>query len=144
MGGRRGGVPYDSRSAFVEIDWEFVKVGKMHLEAKPIEWKNDLSNVKPHDMALFSYSWGEINNPTVLHQAWELCHKFLVVVEPGTPRGYAAPCYRHAMSSSKKLDTLSPLAPIVINVSSRAAASGTTLGFGWSGHESTSGPKRGR
>jgi ribosomal protein RSM22 (predicted rRNA methylase) len=85
--------PTIQRATFVELDREFVKIGKGRLEGKPVIWKNESAsdlNEKPHDLVLFSYSWGEIKKLPVLHKAWELCSKFLVIVEPGTPRGYAA------------------------------------------------------
>jgi ribosomal protein RSM22 (predicted rRNA methylase) len=80
------------QATFVELDREFVKIGKENLKDKPITWINEsvlTTNVKPHDMVLFSYSWGEIKNFTVLTKAWAACNQFLVIVEPGTPRGYA-------------------------------------------------------
>ncbi len=76
-------------ATFVEIDLEFIKLGKERLVAKPVQWLKEL-NVKPHDLVLFSYSWGEIQDLSVLQKAWEICQKFLVIVEPGTPRGYQA------------------------------------------------------
>ncbi|MGD0665002.1 MAG: small ribosomal subunit Rsm22 family protein [Rhabdochlamydiaceae bacterium] len=85
--------PMIQGATFVELDREFVKIGKSRLEGKPVTWKNESAsdlNEKAHDLVLFSYSWGEIKKLPVLHKAWELCSKFLVIVEPGTPRGYAA------------------------------------------------------
>ncbi len=41
-----------------------------------------------HDMVLFSYSWGEILDLALLEKAWQATGKFLVIVEPGTPKGY--------------------------------------------------------
>ncbi len=85
--------PGIKQATFVELDREFVKIGKDRLEGKPIAWVNESAaslDVKPHDIVLFSYSWGEIKNLTVLMKAWARCNQFLVVVEPGTPRGYAA------------------------------------------------------
>jgi ribosomal protein RSM22 (predicted rRNA methylase) len=114
--------PNVERATFLELDREFVRLGKQRLSREPITWINesavnlniyhvqlknpnlnrenfraspnvDFSNergIKLHDMVLFSYSWGEIKNLAVLMKAWELCHRFLVVIEPGTPRGYAS------------------------------------------------------
>lgn len=81
--------PAIRKATFVEVDREFVKIGKERLQKEPITWKNEL-DVKLHDMVLFSYSWGEIKNLTVLAKAWALCSQYLVIVEPGTPRGYAS------------------------------------------------------
>lgn len=85
--------PMIQEATFVELDREFVKIGKTRLDGKPITWKNESASkldVKQHDMVLFSYSWGEIKSLSVLNQAWEAARKYLVIVEPGTPRGYAA------------------------------------------------------
>ncbi len=81
--------PTLQEASFVEIDLEFVKLGKDRLGRKPVHWIKEV-NVKPHDLVLFSYSWGEIHNLSMLQKAWELAQKFLVIVEPGTPRGYQA------------------------------------------------------
>jgi ribosomal protein RSM22 (predicted rRNA methylase) len=83
--------PTIQQATFVELDREFVKIGRQRLEGRPITWKNESAiqlDVKPHDMVLFSYSWGEIKNLSMLVKAWALCQKYLVIVEPGTPRGY--------------------------------------------------------
>lgn len=81
-------------ATFVELDIEFVKIGKERLQGKPITWKRqpalELGPLPLQDLVLFSYSWGEIKNLTVLNHAWKLCQQFLVIVEPGTPRGYEA------------------------------------------------------
>ncbi len=85
--------PSLQEATFVELDREFVKIGKTRLERKPVTWKNEAASeldVKQHDIVLLSYSWGEIKNLSVLNQAWKLTKKYLVIVEPGTPRGYAA------------------------------------------------------
>ncbi len=85
--------PMIQEATFVELDREFVKIGKALHAGKPITWNNESAgsmNVKPHDMVLFSYSWGEIKNLSVLSQAWEAAQKYLVIIEPGTPRGYRA------------------------------------------------------
>ncbi|MGH2611825.1 MAG: small ribosomal subunit Rsm22 family protein [Rhabdochlamydiaceae bacterium] len=85
--------PGIEQATFVELDREFIKLGKERLEGKPITWINESAvnlDVKPHDIVLFSYSWGEIKNLSVLIKAWALCRQFIVIVEPGTPQGYAA------------------------------------------------------
>lgn len=85
--------PSLQEATFIELDREFVKIGRAHLEGKPVIWKNEAAaelDVKQHDMVLFSYSWGEIKSLSVLNQAWNLAAKFLVIVEPGTPRGFTS------------------------------------------------------
>ena len=86
--------PMLEKATFVELDSEFVRLGKKLLQNRPIEWKlqsaTHLEEMPIHDLVLFSYSWGEIKSPAVLQRAWNLCRQFLVIVEPGTPRGYEA------------------------------------------------------
>lgn len=54
----------------------------------------DPGELKPHDLVVISYSLGEIAPASVLEQvlrrAWLSARKFLVVIEPGTRRGFAA------------------------------------------------------
>lgn len=81
-------------ATFVELDMEFVKIGKEQLQGQPITWKlqsaAQLGEIPMHDLVLFSYSWGEIKSLAALHHAWDRCLQYLVIVEPGTPRGYEA------------------------------------------------------
>lgn len=77
-------------ATFVEVDREFTHIGKNKLKDQPILWMKDIRDVKPHDMVLFSYSWGEIKNLEILMHAWRLCTQCLVIVEPGTPAGYVS------------------------------------------------------
>lgn len=81
--------PTLQQATFVEIDLEFVKLGKVRVGVKPVQWLKEIDE-RPHDLVLFSYSWGEIHHMATLQKAWDLCQKFLVIVEPGTPRGYQA------------------------------------------------------
>lgn len=84
--------PMVKRATMVELDMEFVKIGKLELQGKPVTWKMESalkwSEEGLYDLVLFSYSWGEINTKAALHAAWNACKQFLVIVEPGTPRGY--------------------------------------------------------
>ncbi len=84
--------PSLEQATFVELDAEFVKLGKERLQGKPVSWRREpaekLDGIAPQDLVLFSYSWGEIGSLDVLEKAWNLCRQFLVIVEPGTPRGY--------------------------------------------------------
>ncbi len=74
----------DLEATFVEKDPVFTEIGSQLIpEGK---WRRDFS--EKHDLVVFSYSWGEIDNLEILGKAWELTGEFLVVVEPGTSRGY--------------------------------------------------------
>jgi ribosomal protein RSM22 (predicted rRNA methylase) len=77
-----------SQATFIERDSEFTKIGRARVPSD-VTWSTTLSAVKPHDLVLFSYSWGEIGSLEVLATAWEAAKQFLVVIEPGTPQGYS-------------------------------------------------------
>src|SRR5262245_38787238 len=47
---------------------------------------------QPHDLVVISYALGELQRDaveTLLRRAWECSGKILVIIEPGTPRGFA-------------------------------------------------------
>lgn len=74
----------------VERNREMIKQGKKFIEAEWIE--ADLIGLTPsnHDLVLFAYSFGEIppsSQIELLKRAWDAA-QVIVVVEPGTPRGF--------------------------------------------------------
>lgn len=77
----------------IEREAKFIELGKK-LGAPCIWQKSDLLSLKelpPTDWAIFSYSLGELSEedlPPLLEKAWASARKGVVVVEPGTPRGY--------------------------------------------------------
>ncbi|HYL92431.1 MAG TPA: small ribosomal subunit Rsm22 family protein, partial [Alphaproteobacteria bacterium] len=90
-------------ATLVEADPGFIEMGKRLLRAaQPAECKvldarwvqHDLRSglqVPAHDVVVISYATGELAQSTaqtVLAQAWNLARQFLVVLEPGTPRGF--------------------------------------------------------
>lgn len=78
----------DLQATFIERDAEFTEIGRTRVPSH-VTWGSTLSHVKPHDLVLFSYSWGEIGSLDILAAAWEAAQQFLIVVEPGTPQGYS-------------------------------------------------------
>src|SRR5947199_10489534 len=65
-------------------------------ESLKVEWsKQDLRSglsCEKHDLVVISYTLGELPQATaeaVLNKAWKCAGKFLVVIEPGTRRGFA-------------------------------------------------------
>ena len=78
-------------ATFLERDRDFVEIGSQMTPDK-VRWvTGDVSkqaSFEVHDMVLFSYSWGEILDLALLEKAWQATGKFLVIVEPGTPKGY--------------------------------------------------------
>jgi ribosomal protein RSM22 (predicted rRNA methylase) len=87
-------------ATLVEADAEWIALGK-RLMAEPeslkVQWsKQDLRSglsCEPHDLVVISYTLGELPQAAaeaVLNKAWKCAVKFLVVIEPGTRRGFAA------------------------------------------------------
>lgn len=84
----------------MEQDAEFIGFGKElaeqseHQALRNAEWlQADLrsaAEVPAHDLVVLSYSLGELGatGQQVLHTAWRAARVALVVIEPGTPRGY--------------------------------------------------------
>lgn len=77
----------------IEKEDFFIQLGKQ-LKA-PTEWEQKVLSPKTEflkqDWALFSYSLGELpekNRELLLKHIWEDVTKGLIIIEPGTPRGY--------------------------------------------------------
>lgn len=80
-----------TQATLIERDREFIEMGRASTPAEKVTWITSEASaipLQPHDLVLFSYSWGEIADPAVLEKAWEATGQFLVVIEPGTPQGY--------------------------------------------------------
>ena len=91
------------QATLLEVAAEWLSLGK-RLAAKsqlPVvreaQWlKQDLRSgfsCPAHDLVVISYTLGELPQTAaeaVLRKAWSCASKFLVVIEPGTPRGFAA------------------------------------------------------
>jgi ribosomal protein RSM22 (predicted rRNA methylase) len=77
----------------IEREEKFIELGKS-LGSK-VTWiqSNALSfkNFDTHDWVFFGYSLGELPEkelPSLLSKSWKAARKGVVIVEPGTPRGY--------------------------------------------------------
>jgi ribosomal protein RSM22 (predicted rRNA methylase) len=61
----------------------------------PLKWHTAdirVSPLEPHDLVTLSYVLGELEEPDalrVLRKAWKAASEALLVIEPGTPRGFA-------------------------------------------------------
>ncbi|MBS0627530.1 MAG: rRNA methyltransferase, partial [Verrucomicrobia bacterium] len=80
---------------FMDLGKELAKRSSTSFIQKAL-WKNcdveKLSEVESHDLILLSYSIGEMKEefwPFFLSVLWKSTNKALVIVEPGTPSGYA-------------------------------------------------------
>lgn len=77
-------------ATLVEADPQFIALGKT-LVPELANWQQNAlpCPLKPHDLVLMSYSLGEMPNPgEIVKAAWAATQKFLVLIEPGTPKGY--------------------------------------------------------
>jgi ribosomal protein RSM22 (predicted rRNA methylase) len=95
--------PSLQQAMLVEGDAEWLAIGK-RLAAPPqlpdalkVQWsKQDLRSglsCETHDLVVISYALGELPQAAaeaVLNKAWKCAGKFLVAIEPGTRRGFAA------------------------------------------------------
>ena len=90
-------------ATMVEANAEWIALGKRLAaparlpESLKVEWsKLDLRSglsCDKHDLVVISYTLGELPQAAadaVLNKAWKCAGKFLVVIEPGTRRGFAA------------------------------------------------------
>jgi ribosomal protein RSM22 (predicted rRNA methylase) len=91
-----------SAATLLESDSAWIAAGKRIADASPgalpesARWiRHDLGqshSADPHDLVVIAYALGELHQAqrdAVLKQAWSLCTRFLVVIEPGTVRGFS-------------------------------------------------------
>jgi len=91
----------------IEVDSSLISLGKRlaqnaeHREIKEAVWSNvdlkQLPELPPQDLIVMSYSLGELDPPAaavLVRKAWEAAQSAVVIVEPGTPKGFA--CIREA------------------------------------------------
>lgn len=75
-----------------EKDREMIDLGK-NLSTGKGEWiQQDLEKIEdfpPHDVALFSYSYGEFSSTAILEHVWKKTRWGCVIVEPGTSYGFS-------------------------------------------------------
>lgn len=91
------------QSTLIEVDPEWITLAQSLAQQSGIaatqkaHWtKQDIRSglsCSPHDLVIISYTIGELSKAAaemVLRKAWNCASKFLVIIEPGTPRGFAA------------------------------------------------------
>lgn len=82
------------KATCLEKDRGFVALGK-ELVPGDVTWiEGDFKDaeLKPHDLVLMSYSLGEVPEKfwePVLRRSWQAARQAVVVIEPGTPAGFA-------------------------------------------------------
>jgi ribosomal protein RSM22 (predicted rRNA methylase) len=80
--------PEIEKATLVEKNEFMIQHGKTTANGNWIQADLHSFAPTPHDMVLFAYSFGEISGQVeVLKRAWDAA-KILVIVEPGTPRGF--------------------------------------------------------
>jgi ribosomal protein RSM22 (predicted rRNA methylase) len=95
--------PHLRQATLIESDASWIALGKRLAEQseslviQQAQWiKQDLRSglaCDQHDLVVISYTLGELPpaaTEAVLNKAWKCASKFLVLVEPGTRRGFAA------------------------------------------------------
>lgn len=109
------------QATLLEADEAWLKLGKRVAEHSPhpvlcqARWiRHDLRanfECPAHDMVALSYALGELPQAAaeeLLGRAWKLAARFLVVIEPGTMRGFGV---IHAARSALITDSAAILAP---------------------------------
>jgi ribosomal protein RSM22 (predicted rRNA methylase) len=89
------------RATLLEADAQWLQLGKKLAAANPFgavrgaEWvQRDLAStvdLPPHDVVVLSYALGELPVQTaqsVMRRAWKSAQQFLLIIEPGTVRGF--------------------------------------------------------
>ncbi len=101
-----------SQATLMERDRDFVEIGVQRTPKDRVCWVTGDVSKQPsfevHDLVLFSYSWGEILDLALLEKAWKAAGKFLVIVEPGTPRGYQSMLKARDFCVTKQASVFAP------------------------------------
>lgn len=66
--------------------------------------------VQPHDLVVISYALGELDSAAdgVIRRAWHAARKFLVLIEPGTKRGFAGVNAARSLLIAQQAKILAP------------------------------------
>lgn len=86
----RAWFPY-AAITMLERDADFARAAEQWLPdaARLADDFGRINPLPPHDLAIAAYSLGEMD-PGLVWRLWETARLALVVIEPGTPRGFAA------------------------------------------------------
>jgi ribosomal protein RSM22 (predicted rRNA methylase) len=127
------------RATLVECDQTWLNLGRRIAEHSPravvrqAEWvRQDLRSgiaCPIHDLVVISYTLGELPQSAakaLLRRAWSLAGRFLVVIEPGTPRGFGVV---HAARTALIADAAKILAPCPHSAGCPMAAAGDWCHF---------------
>lgn len=89
------------RVTLIEQDRSLIELGRKLAEGSEVlrsaDWRaanlRTLAEFEPHDLVICSYSLGEIEPAAakkILKAAWQAAGQMLIVVEPGTTKGFAS------------------------------------------------------
>jgi ribosomal protein RSM22 (predicted rRNA methylase) len=131
--------PHLRQATLIESDAGWLAVGQRlaaQSESSVVQqaqWlKQDLRSglsCEKHDLVVISYTLGELPQPSteaLLNKAWKSANKFLVLIEPGTRRGFAA---INAARSSLIASAVTILAPCPHHFTCPMAAAGDWCHF---------------
>lgn len=89
-------------ATLLEADPEWLRIGQKLAAQSPFiavrnaEWRQrdlrETAELPPHDLVVISYAVGELPQPAVedlIRRAWKAARIFLVIIEPGTKRGFS-------------------------------------------------------
>ena len=113
--------PSLQRATLIEADDHWLRTGKKLAErslspaVRGAQWlRQDLRSgfsCDPHDVVAVSYALGELGRPAleaVVGKAWACAKQFLVIVEAGTPRGFATIDAARSLVISSGAEILAP------------------------------------
>lgn len=83
--------PELDRITLIERDSALADAAREFLPGSQIRNENfaRIAAFPPHDLAVAAYSLSETPEPSLILRLWEAARVALVVIEPGTPRGFA-------------------------------------------------------
>lgn len=110
----RQGTLLESDSGWLDLGRRLA-ANSRNLWLRQAEWRrHDLRKpfeCAPHDLVVISYALGELPSSAtedLLGRAWRLAGKFLVVIEPGTPRGFALVHSARSLLLAQNAEILAP------------------------------------
>ncbi len=88
--------PMLKKMTLIERDRTFIEMGKTLFLNEKVSWiEGDLTkqpSFEPHDLLMISYAFAEMSDAAIarlIPMMWESTMKYLVIIEPGTPAGFA-------------------------------------------------------
>jgi ribosomal protein RSM22 (predicted rRNA methylase) len=96
FGSLQAGTLVDRDPAWLEVSRRLLAAAEEHLAAASRFVTSDLRHrdrLEEHDLVTISYLLGEMaptSSTTLVERAWASTRRALLIVEPGTPRGFAA------------------------------------------------------